>query len=57
MNWLRIIRFAFGGFALIDGLIHKSYLGIFIGAILLYQAIKNVGCAGGSCAVDTRKTQ
>ena len=47
---VRIIRYAFGGYLLVGGILQKDYTVLIVGAIITTMAVFNVGCFGGQCA-------
>mgnify|MGYP000963178075 CR=1 FL=1 len=59
-NWniWRFLRLGIAIFLITDSISRKEWLLTFIGGIILYQAMFNIGCAGGSCAVpNSTKTE
>jgi hypothetical protein len=50
IDFLRLLRYAIGGYLLIGGIIQLDYIVILMGAIMTLMAYLNVGCFGGQCA-------
>lgn len=51
-SFMRIIRFALGGYMIADGILRMDILAGGLGAILLYQGVMNTGCCGsGGCSI------
>ncbi len=50
LDWIRIIRYVFGGYLLVGGILQQDYTVLLMGAIITTMAIFNVGCFGGQCA-------
>lgn len=55
-NLIRVVRLVFGGMAVTAGFTKGDVLAGAVGALLLYQAIWNVGCCGGACAIPAKPT-
>lgn len=54
-NWIRIFRLVVGGAAVIQGILYVNHPLWMMGAVLLIQAVFNVGCCGvGGCAVPSK---
>lgn len=49
LDWIRIIRYALGGYFLVGGIVQQDYTVLLMGAIITTMAIFNVGCFGGQC--------
>lgn len=55
IDFLRLLRYAIGGYLLIGGIIQLDYIVILMGAIMTLMAYFNVGCFGGQCAPNLPK--
>jgi hypothetical protein len=55
IDFLRLLRYAIGGYLLIGGIIQLDYIVILMGAIMTLMAYLNVGCFGGQCAPNLPK--
>lgn len=56
-NGLRLLRLGIGIAAIVQGLYSPTPLLWVIGAVLVIQAVMNIGCMGGACAVPQNKPQ
>ena len=56
-NGLRLLRLGIGIAAIVQGLYSPTPFLWVIGAVLVIQAIMNIGCIGGACAVPQNKQQ
>ncbi len=51
-NWMRVLRLTLGTAAVAQGMFYHNTPAVFIGGILLAQAVFNMGCCGiGACTV------
>ncbi len=56
-NFLRILRLLIGVAILVQGIVTKDSLGMFLGVLFGGMAVANVGCCGASgCAINPRAT-
>lgn len=57
-NWslLRVMRLGLGSALLYSAIAEQNWLPGLLGSILLYQAVMNVGCAMGNCAVPPTRS-
>ena len=55
IDFLRLLRYAIGGYLLIGGIIQIDYIVILMGATMTLMAYLNVGCFGGQCAPNLPK--
>ena len=56
IDFLRLLRYAIGGYLLIGGIIQLDYIVILMGVIMTLMAYLNVGCFGGQCAPHLPKS-
>jgi hypothetical protein len=56
-NGMRILRLGIGIAAIVQGLHSPTPLLWVIGAVVIIQAVINIGCMGGACAVPQNKQQ
>ncbi len=50
IDFIRLLRYAIGGYMLIGGIIQFDLIVFSMGVIITLMAIFNVGCFGGQCA-------
>ena len=50
IDYLRLLRYAIGGYLLVGGLLQMDGVVILMGAVITLMAIFNVGCFGGQYA-------
>lgn len=57
-GFLRMLRLSIGLVVGYNGILEQDYLLMFLGGLLLYQAIWNTGCGMGnnSCSIPSQKT-
>ena len=53
---MRIFKLVFGGVMLIGYFSAKESIYLFGGIMFLTQAVFNIGCPGGSCSTNVKKT-
>lgn len=56
-NGMRLLRLGIGIAAIVQGLYPPTSFLWIIGAVLVIQAVMNIGCMGGVCAVPQNKQQ
>lgn len=56
-NGMRLLRLGIGIAAIVQGFYSPTPLLWVIGAVLVIQAVMNIGCMGGACAVPQSKQQ
>ncbi|NCU02653.1 MAG: hypothetical protein GXC73_01600 [Chitinophagaceae bacterium] len=56
-NGMRLLRLGIGIAAIVQGSSSPAPLLWVIGAVLVVQAVMNIGCMGGACAVPQSKQQ
>lgn len=54
-NGLRLLRLGIGIAAVVQGLHSPTPFLWVIGAVLVIQAVMNIGCMGGACAIPQNK--
>jgi hypothetical protein len=57
-NWslIRALRLALGIAFCISAYMQMDMIPAFIGGLLVYQSLLNIGCMGGNCAVPLKKS-
>lgn len=56
-NGMRLLRLGVGTAAIVQGFNSPTPFLWVIGAVLVIQAVMNIGCIGGACAVPLSKQQ
>ncbi len=56
-NFMRLLRLVIGAYIVVVGFQEKEVLFGMIGGVFVLQAVMNVGCFAGNCAVPTQQPQ
>lgn len=55
IDFIRLLRYAIGGYLLIGGISQLDFFVLFMGLMITLMAIFNVGCFGGQCRPVNQK--
>lgn len=55
-NWVCWLRLLMGVYLLAVGFVDTDYFPAGLGGVLIFMALTNTGCSGGSCALPERKS-